>query len=78
MDEEIHRHFTESFGAWREEIGCVIAQYMSQISSERRKFVCALMEGATLQYLVDADAFQLNDYFARCKDIVLAQLRTED
>lgn len=82
MDAEIHQSFVASFGKWREEIGCVIARYAPHVSPARREFICALMvsmmEGATMQYLVDPDAFQLNAYFAHCKAMVLAQLREED
>lgn len=81
LDEEIRRRFAVSFGRWREEIGGVIAQYAPYAAPERREFLSVLMvsmmEGATLQYLVDADAFELDDYFAHCKQLVLQQVQQD-
>ena len=82
LDEEVKARFQASFGKWREEIGRVIARYAPQVSKKRRDFVSALMvsmmEGATLQYLVDAQAFDLDEYFAQCKRTVMMQLRETD
>lgn len=81
LDEEIRERFQISFGKWREEIGRVIARYAPNVSQKRRDFVCVLMlsmmEGATLQYLVDPQAFDLDAYFQQCKQMVLSQLREE-
>ena len=48
----------------------------------RTDFLAALMvsmmEGATLQYLVDQDAFQLDAYFDSCRNMILAQLENEE
>lgn len=81
LDEEIRERFQVSFGKWREEIGRVIARYAPYVPRERRDFICALMlsmmEGATLQYLVDPQAFDLDEYFRQCKQMVLAQLQEE-
>ena len=66
----------------REEISRVIARYAPWVSPQQRSFLSALMvsmmEGATLQYLVDKNAFALDDYFARCKQLILEQLRQEN
>ncbi|MGM9629763.1 TetR/AcrR family transcriptional regulator [Butyricicoccus sp.] len=82
LDEEIRERFAVSFRKWREEIGRVIARYAPQVSPSQRSFLSALMvsmmEGATLQYLVDEDVFALDDYFARCKQLILEQLRQEN
>ena len=79
LDAEIRERFAVSFRRWRGEISRVIARYAPQVPPEQCGFVSALMvsmmEGATLQYLVDRDALALDDYFARCKQMVLAQLR---
>ena len=81
LDEEIRERFQVSFGKWREEIGRVIARYAPYVPRERRDFICTLMlsmmEGATLQYLVDPQAFDLDEYFRQCKQMVLAQLQEE-
>ena len=82
LDEEIRERVAVSFRKWREEIGRVIARYAPQVSPSQRSFLSALMvsmmEGATLQYLVDEDVFALDDYFARCKQLILEQLRQEN
>lgn len=82
LDEDVKEQFAISFAKWREEISRVIARYRPRLSPDRREFISAMMvsmmQGATLQYLVDHNAFELDDYFSRCKDIVLAQLQAED
>ncbi len=82
LDEEIKECFRASFSKWREEIGRVIARYAPYVSRERRDFLCTLMismmEGATLQYLVDSQAFDLDAYFRQCKQIILSQLKGND
>ncbi len=82
LDEEVRARFVASFAQWREEIARVIARYCPHVSHEKRDFLSALMvsmmEGATLQYLVDANAFDLEEYFDRCCALVLAQLEQEN
>lgn len=82
LDSEVKELFCASFRGWREEIARVIARYAPHVSHERRAYLAALMvsmmEGATLQYLVDQDAFQLDTYFDSCRDIILSQLETEE
>ena len=82
LDSEVKFLFSASFRGWREEIARVIARYAPHVSHERRDFLAALMvsmmEGATLQYLVDQDAFQLDAYFDSCRNMILAQLETEE
>ena len=82
LDEEIREQFAVSFRKWREEISRVIARYAPWVSPQQRSFLSALMvsmmEGATLQYLVDKNAFALDDYFARCKQLILEPLRQEN
>ncbi|MGM9677561.1 MAG: TetR/AcrR family transcriptional regulator [Butyricicoccus sp.] len=82
LDSEVKKLFSASFRGWREEIARVIARYAPHVSHARRDYLAALMvsmmEGATLQYLVDQDAFQLDAYFDSCRDIILTQLKTEE
>lgn len=81
LDPEVKALFRASFRGWREEIVRVIARYAPHVSHERRDYLAALMvsmmEGATLQYLVDEDAFQLDAYFDSCRNMILTQLKTE-
>lgn len=81
LDPEVKALFCASFRGWREEIVRVIARYAPHVSHERRDYLAALMvsmmEGATLQYLVDEDAFQLDAYFDSCRNMILTQLKTE-
>lgn len=81
LDPEVKALFCASFRGWREEIARVIARYAPHVSHERRDYLAALMvsmmEGATLQYLVDEDAFQLDAYFDSCRNMILTELKTE-
>ncbi|MCD8355904.1 MAG: TetR/AcrR family transcriptional regulator [Clostridia bacterium] len=82
LDEGIKERFRKSFDKWREEIARVIARYAPQVSCERRDYLAALMvsmmEGATLQYLIDEDNFPLDEYFDHCRDVILMQLQAEE
>lgn len=77
-DEEIRERFRISFQKWREEIGRIIARYEPDVPRDHRDYICALMvsmmEGATLQYLVDSSAFDLDDYLERCRRLVIREL----
>jgi TetR/AcrR family transcriptional regulator len=68
---KIHQAFVESFQGWREDIGQIIVTYVPDVTKENKQLVSAVMvsmlEGATMQYLIDEDSFELDQYFDFCK-----------
>lgn len=72
---KIQKAFIESFEGWRNDIGMIIEQYGPEVSAENRQFIPAVMvsmlEGATMQYLIDESSFDLEKYFEFCKNGIL-------
>lgn len=79
FDEDFKAEFKRSFVKWREELQVLIAQYASHIEVEERvllsSVIISLLEGATIQYLIDPEAFSVEAYFNYCKTIIMKQLR---
>lgn len=68
---KIQKAFVESFQGWRDEIGEILDEYSPNISKENRNLIpyvmVSMLEGATMQYLIDEGSFDLDEYFAYCK-----------
>lgn len=77
-DEDIRGEFRRSFKNWRSDIKNVLRPYApgadeSQLDLCAATFV-SLLEGATLQYLIDSEAFDLDNYFDTARETVKAQM----
>lgn len=72
---EIGMGFAESFAGWRKEIGEILDVYVENLSEDIRRYlpfqVVSLLEGATIQYLIDEGCFDLDTYFEFCKNMIL-------
>lgn len=72
---KIQKAFVESFEGWRNEIGVILDEYSPNISKENRNLIpfvmVSMLEGATMQYLIDESSFNLNEYFDFCKQGIL-------
>lgn len=79
INPEIQKGFAESFEGWRQEIGAIIDEYAPNIELGKREylpyFIVSALEGASIQYLIDKNRFDLDDYFHFCKEIVLKIIR---
>ncbi len=79
INPEIRKGFAESFEGWRQEIGVIIDEYAPNLAKEKREYLPYLMvsvlEGASIQYLIDKGRFDLEDYFHFCKEIILGIIR---
>lgn len=71
----IHHAFKESFQGWRDDIGRIILKYNPEVSEEIMQLASAVMvsmlEGATMQYLIDENSFDLDQYFEFCKNGII-------
>ena len=80
VDEEIRATISRSFAHWRGEIDAMLAECAPQTPPEKRGLLAAvmvsLMEGASMQYLIDPDAFDLDAYFDYCTGLVRKELET--
>lgn len=79
VDQAMRTEVIASFSNWRREIGDMLARFCAHIPAHRRDLLAAvmvsMMEGATLQYLVDPNVFDLDEYFSYCSEIVLKEAK---
>jgi AcrR family transcriptional regulator len=70
-NDKIKEAFQDSFRGWRCDIESIIQRYKPEVSEPRVKLIAVVMvsmlEGATMQYLIDEGCFQIDEYFAFCK-----------
>lgn len=75
IDEEYHETMNSAFDFWRRGIGEIIDKYVPDMPASKRAFlphmIISLLEGATLQYHVDEEHFDVEAYLGYCKEIVL-------
>ncbi len=79
-DQEIRKKMTKMFSKWREDIQLVFNEGIEQgVFSPKAELVlpallASIMDGASLQYVMDANAFDLNDYFHTAYEMVLRMI----
>ena len=76
VDEDIRREFVASFRNWRQELiemlcACGVEEGRAQLLAG---VMTSMMEGASLQYLIDPDAFDLDAYFDCCTQMMLREI----
>lgn len=81
VDEAFAAEIRAAFVNWRQEIGQMLDEYAPALPQPRRTLLAAamvsMMEGASLQYLLDPTAFDLDEYFDYCGELVLREIRNE-
>lgn len=79
LEPEMHQEFCHSYENWRQEIRTMLHQFVPQMSCEKQSLLSAvtvsLLEGATIQYLADKQAFDLPAYFRYCKEILMKEMK---
>lgn len=79
-DAKIHKEIQGMYARWREDIQSVIAEgvqrgvFSASRAAQMPALLASIMDGATLQYLMDARALDLQAYFDTAYDMVLAAL----
>jgi TetR/AcrR family transcriptional regulator len=77
VDEAMAAEIRAAFGNWRHEIEDMLARFAAHVPAERRTLLAAvmvsMMEGASMQYLIEPEAFNLDEYFAYCTELVLKE-----
>ncbi len=78
---EIRKIMQRSFNIWREDIGKILDKYVPDLEPRKRQFIpkltVSLLEGATMQYLLDKDGFDPEEYFRYCKELILKNIRED-
>jgi len=76
-DQEIRKKMTKMFSRWRNDIELVIKEGVDQgvfspnSSSVIPALLASIMDGASLQYLMDDQSFDLEEYFRTAYEMVL-------
>ncbi len=80
FDEDFRTEFKSSFYGWRRELQDLIEVYAPHFKEEKQvllaSIIISLLEGATIQYLIDSEAFSVDKYFAYCKELIIREIRT--
>lgn len=78
FDEDFKEEFKRSFYGWRRELQDLFTQYAPHIEKRKQillaSITISLLEGATIQYLIDSEAFFVEDYFEYCKKIIMREV----
>lgn len=78
---EIRKIMQRSFNIWREGIGEILDKYVPDLEPRKRRYIplltVSLLEGATMQYLIDKDGFEPEEYFKYCKEVILKNIRED-
>ncbi len=81
VDAEVQATFQQTFETWRKDIQKIISQYGEDSSkdSEHQKMIpylmVSLMMGASMQYLIDEEGFDLDEYFKAAESSIVSLLK---
>lgn len=79
IDSKIRERFQRSYSEWREEIREIIIRFCPDLGEQEREMIpylaVSLLEGASIQALVDGKAFDAEQYFAAAENMVLCQIQ---
>ncbi|MDF2907599.1 MAG: TetR family transcriptional regulator [Herbinix sp.] len=77
-NDEIHGKFGESYTKWRREIKEMLEKYCPWMEEKSKELLpytlVSLMQGATIQYMINKDEFDIEGYFDQCKQLILSQI----
>lgn len=78
FDQDFKEEFKRSFLGWRTELQNLLERYAPHVDKKKQillaSVIVSLLEGATIQYLIDADAFSVDAYFVYCKEIIMREI----
>ena len=74
-DEDTRVRFAESYDLWRQEIREVLEKYVPDLPKNLKKILPAqyvsMLEGFTIQYLIDENNMDMTEYFAMSRELIL-------
>jgi AcrR family transcriptional regulator len=77
-NDEILGKFDESYTKWRWEIREMLHKYCLWLDDKSKELLpytlVSLLQGATIQYLINKDEFDIEGYFEQCKQMMLSQI----
>ena len=79
IDADIRARFQEAYAVWRDNIRAIIIRFCPNMEETDKELIpymaVSLLEGASIQVLVDGKGFDADSYFAYAEDMVLRQIR---
>jgi AcrR family transcriptional regulator len=76
IDKKINVRFRKNYETWRGSIRNVINLYMPDLDGDLKEYIpyamVSMMLGATIQYYVQEDPFDLEIYFSTCLTMILS------
>ena len=79
LEPDMHREFCRSYESWRREISDMIGFFAPEMPPIKQNLLAgitvSLLEGAAVQFLADNQAFDLDLYFAYCKEILIKEMK---
>ena len=79
FDGEFKEEFKRSFLGWRKELKKMINTFAPHFDEAKQvllaSVIISLLEGATIQYLIDPEAFSVEEYFEYCKALIIREIR---
>ena len=74
-DEDTRVRFADSYNLWRQEIREVLEKYVPDLPENLKKILPAqyvsMLEGFTIQYLIDEKNMDMSEYFAMSRELIL-------
>lgn len=75
ISETMRQGFADSYQGWREDISKMLETYVPDLPQNMKQYlpayIVSFLEGATIQYLIDPESFDIEQYFAFGKKMIL-------
>ena len=79
IDADIRARFQEAYAVWRDNIREIIIRFCPNMDETDKELIpymaVSLLEGASIQVLVDGKGFDADSYFTYAEEMVLEQIR---
>ena len=78
-DEDTRELFSQSYDLWRQEIRDVLVKYVPDLPDNLKEILPAqyvsMLEGFTIQYLIDENKIDMTEYFALSRQLILKTVK---
>lgn len=78
-DEDTRARFSQSYDLWRQEIRDVLVKYVPDLPDNLKEILPAqyvsMLEGFTIQYLIDENKIDMTEYFALSRQLILNMVK---
>lgn len=79
IDKRVRQRFEEAYTEWRDNIRAIIIKYCPDMDEDYKEMIpylaVSLLEGATIQALLNQKGFDIDGYFEMAEQTILNQIR---